>query len=43
MQRLEEAVAQGKRALELDPLNSLFRSLFGGDLVYARRYDDAIA
>jgi TolB-like protein/Tfp pilus assembly protein PilF len=43
LQRLEEAVAQGERAVELDPLNSLFRGLFALDLVYARRYDDVIA
>jgi serine/threonine-protein kinase len=41
--RPKEATAQIERALELDPLNSLFRALYGMDLMYARRYDDAIA
>ena len=36
-------MAQIERALELDPLNSLFQALYGMDLMYARRYDDAIA
>ena len=36
-------MAQGEKALELDPLNSLFRSLFAAVLVYAHRNDDAIA
>ncbi|HVP89890.1 MAG TPA: protein kinase [Terriglobales bacterium] len=39
----EEAMAQIQRALELDPLNALFRGHFAMDLMYARRYDDAIA
>jgi tetratricopeptide (TPR) repeat protein len=35
---------QGEKALELDPLNPLIRSLYAnGPLLYARRYDDAIA
>jgi adenylate cyclase len=29
--------------LELDPLNALFRGFYAMDLMYARRYDDAIA
>ena len=44
MGRPEEALAQGEKALELDPLNPLIRSLYAnGALFYARRYDDAIA
>ncbi len=43
MGRPEEAMAQIQRALELDPLNALFRAIYGMDLMYARRYDDAIA
>jgi len=43
MRRPEEAMAQIKRALELDPLNSLFQAIYAMDLMYARRYDDAIA
>jgi TolB-like protein/Tfp pilus assembly protein PilF/predicted Ser/Thr protein kinase len=40
--RPKEALAQIDRALELDPLNPLFQAIFGMDLMYARRYDDAI-
>jgi TolB-like protein len=43
MGRSEEALAQIRRALELDPFNALFHGLFGVDLYYLRRYDDAIA
>ncbi len=43
MKRPEEAMVQIERALELDPFNVLFRALYGMDLNYARRYDDAIA
>ena len=39
----KEAMAQIERALELDPLNALFQAIYGMDLMYARRYDDAIA
>jgi tetratricopeptide (TPR) repeat protein len=41
--RPKEAMVQIDRALELDPLNSLFQSLYAMDLMYARRFDDAIA
>lgn len=41
--RPKEAMPQAERALELDPLNTLFRGLYGMDLMFARRYDDAIA
>ncbi len=43
LRRQEEALAQGGKAVELDPLNSLFRGLWAVDLICARRYDDAIA
>ena len=43
LRRQEEALAQGGKAVELDPLNSLFRSAWAVDLMCARRYDDAIA
>jgi len=43
LKRPEEAMAQIKRALELDPLNSLFQGLYAMDLMYAHRYDDAIS
>jgi TolB-like protein/tRNA A-37 threonylcarbamoyl transferase component Bud32 len=41
--RPEEAIVQIERAVELDPLNSLFQALYGMDLLYVHRYDDAIA
>ena len=40
--RPEEALAQIERALAMDPLNPLFQALYAMDLMYARRYDDAI-
>ena len=40
--RPKEAMAQIELTLELDPLNSLFQALYGMDLMYARRFDDAI-
>lgn len=43
MGRSEEALAQIRHALELDPFNALFHGLFGVDLLYLRRHDDAIA
>jgi len=43
LKRPEEAMAQVTRAMELDPLNALFRGFYAMDLMYARRYDDAIA
>jgi serine/threonine-protein kinase len=42
MGRPDEALAQGERALELDPLNSLFMGIFGNVLLHIRRYDDVI-
>jgi TolB-like protein/predicted Ser/Thr protein kinase len=42
MRRPEEAMAQIEQAMELDPFNSLLRSIYAWDLVYAHRYDDAI-
>jgi serine/threonine protein kinase/tetratricopeptide (TPR) repeat protein len=43
MRRPEEAMVQIQRALELDPLSALFQDIYAMDLMYARRYDDAIA
>ncbi len=43
LKRPEEAMTQIQRALEIDPLNALFRGHYAMDLMYARRYDDAIA
>jgi tetratricopeptide (TPR) repeat protein len=41
--RPHEAMAQIDSALQLDPLNTLFQDLYAMDLMYARRFDDAIA
>jgi TolB-like protein/Tfp pilus assembly protein PilF len=43
LRRPAEADMQIKRALELDPLNGLFQSIYAMDLMYAGRYDDAVA
>ena len=43
MGRPEEALVQAERAVELDPLNSLYQGICGSTLVYLRRYDDAIS
>ncbi len=43
MGRSEEARAQIARALALDPFNSLFQGIYAVDLLYERRYDDAVA
>ncbi len=40
--RPREAMVHIDRALELDPLNTLFKTLYGVDLLFLRRYDDAI-
>jgi tetratricopeptide (TPR) repeat protein len=40
--RFEEAIAEGKRAVELDPLSPVINSDLGITLYLARRYDDAI-
>ena len=41
--RFEEAIAEGKRAIELDPLSPVINADLGITLYLARRYDDAIA
>lgn len=41
--RFDEAIAEGKRAIELDPLSPIINSDLGETLVHARRYDEAIA
>jgi tetratricopeptide (TPR) repeat protein len=43
MGRPKEALAAIARALVLDPLNSLVQSFYAMDLVFARRFDEAIA
>jgi TolB-like protein/class 3 adenylate cyclase/Tfp pilus assembly protein PilF len=41
--RFEEAIAEGKRAVELDPLSPIINADLGQNLCSARRYDEAIA
>ena len=41
--RFEEAIAEGKRAIELDPLSPIINTDLGQNLYAARRYDEAIA
>jgi tetratricopeptide (TPR) repeat protein len=43
MQRPQEALYQMQRAIQLDPLNGLYRALYGVVLMWTGRYDDAIA
>ena len=40
--RLDEAIAETKRTLELDPLSLLTNSLLGESYYFARQYDQAI-
>jgi serine/threonine-protein kinase len=40
--RFDEAIAEGKRAIELDPLSPIINADLGVTLYLARRYDDAI-
>ena len=41
--RFEEAIAEGKRAIELDPHSPIINADLGKNLYNARRYDEAIA
>src|SRR5882724_783446 len=41
--RFDDAIAEGKRAVELDPLSLVINTDMGVDYYYARRYDEAIA
>ena len=41
--RFDEAMAEGKRAVELDPLSPVINADLGQNLYNARRYDEAIA
>ena len=43
LHRPDEAMVEARRSLELDPFNGLFQSLFGWDLTFVRRFDEAIA
>ena len=41
--RFDEAIAESKRAIELDPLSPIINADLGQNLYVARRYDEAIA
>jgi TolB-like protein/Tfp pilus assembly protein PilF len=41
--RFDEAIKEGQRAVELDPLSLIINADLGSTLMVARRYDDAIA
>jgi TolB-like protein/class 3 adenylate cyclase/Flp pilus assembly protein TadD len=41
--RFDEAIAEGKRSIELDPLSLINNADLGSTLMVARRYDEAIA
>jgi len=43
MKRPAEARAEFRRAVELDPVNPLFKAVYAMDRVFARQYDEAIA
>ena len=43
MGRFDDAIREGKRAVELDPLSLIINADLGSTLMLARRYDDAIA
>jgi TolB-like protein/Tfp pilus assembly protein PilF len=43
LRRSDEAMVEARRSLELDPFNGLFQSLFSVDLLFAHRFDEAIA
>ncbi len=40
--RFDEAIAEGKRAQELDPLSLIINSDLGATYIYARQYDNAV-
>jgi TolB-like protein len=42
MRRFDEAIAEGKRAQELDPFSLIINADLGFDYIYARQYDKAI-
>ncbi|MBO0695497.1 MAG: tetratricopeptide repeat protein, partial [Verrucomicrobia bacterium] len=41
--RFDDAITEGKRAVELDPLSLIINSDLGTDYYFARRFDEAIA
>src|SRR5439155_3839535 len=40
--RFDDAIAEGKRAVELDPFSLVINTDLGSNYCYARRYDEAI-
>jgi serine/threonine protein kinase/tetratricopeptide (TPR) repeat protein len=42
MGRFDEAIAEGRRARELDPLSLIINADLGADYFYARQYDNAL-
>jgi TolB-like protein/Flp pilus assembly protein TadD len=43
MGEFDRAIAEGKQALELDPVSPIISTILGADYTMARRYDEAIA
>jgi len=43
LRRPDEAMVEARRSLELDPFNGLLQSLYGVDLAFAYRFEEAIA
>ena len=41
--KFDEAIAEGKKSIELDPLSPIINADHGNNLYYARRFDEAIA
>ena len=41
--KVDEAIAEGRRSIELDPLSPIINADFGNTLYCARRYDEAMA
>jgi len=41
--QFDEAIAEGKRSVELDPLSSVINADLGGTFFYARRFDESVA
>jgi len=42
MGRIDEAIAETRRAQRIEPLSAVFSAFVGGTLYFARRYDEAI-
>jgi tetratricopeptide (TPR) repeat protein len=43
MERFDQAIAEGRRALECDPLSLIYGRSLGMCLYFSRRYDEAVA